>query len=180
MVSCILKELKKSQKFYIDEGEKAMVEKQIDEKNKKILGRVTIVLINVLAIILIITMIVIYLNRNNRYTQEQVDSTQKSNTESTLKNVSAIAYSGNISFSNMESDNEQYEDIQREILKYFDNDYFYFETIEDFHRYPQIFKGAKVCSQETYVEKVLKSTDDVCELLITTRLDGYAEEGEDN
>ncbi len=68
-----------------------------------------------------------------------------------------------VSFRNMKVEDEKFNEIQKEILNYFDNDYldFYFKNAQ---QYPQVFKGAKVTTTVAVV-KVLKSTNEEFEVL---------------
>lgn len=66
-----------------------------------------------------------------------------------------------ISFSNMKSGNNNLnlDETQYEVLKYFDNNYFYVYNCEDLQRYPKIYKGAQV-RIDCWIEKIIKSTED--------------------
>ena len=68
-----------------------------------------------------------------------------------------------VSFGNMNVEDEKFNEIQKEIIDYFDNDYIQFSARYS-QRYPQVFQNAKVTTIVT-VEKVLKSTDDEYEVL---------------
>ena len=64
-------------------------------------------------------------------------------------------------------------DEQKEVLKYFDNDYFSVWNCEFLQRYPKIYKGAQLeisCS----VAKVIKSTNEEFEALMVI-FDGYGD-----
>lgn len=69
----------------------------------------------------------------------------------------------NISFGNYNSNDENFNETQKNIIAYFNNNYMHFSS-RDSQKYPQMYKGAKVC---TYVRvvKVLKSTDEEYEVV---------------
>lgn len=74
-----------------------------------------------------------------------------------------------ISFANMKLGNEKLHlsDEQKEVLKYFDNDYFMVYSYEDLQRYPDVYKGAQIEIGAT-VKKIIKSTDQEYEMLVQT------------
>ena len=170
------------------EKKKIMNDEQTDIYNKKLLGKIALISVNVIAIVLVIVMLVLYFkkketieNNQNMSTQEQLneniskteqsqnDNTQEQNNNNDNSNNSNFektgtnVYLGDISFENMSSDDDNYNDTQKEIIKYFDNGYFLF-NIESSKRYPQVFKGAKVYGGAV-VKKILKSTDKEFEAL---------------
>lgn len=95
---------------------------------------------------------------------EQKNTNTEPNTENTeINQASTNAYLGNVSFGNMNADDDNYTKIKQEIIDYFDNDYINF-SVRYAQRYPQVFQDAKVMTIVT-VEKVLKSTNEEYEVL---------------
>lgn len=150
------------QEFNI-EKEKLVGDKSTNNKRVKIIVAIIIVLV-----LLVIGAFCIYyfINSNN-----EVSTTEDSNTENTeggFEQTSANVYTegtDNVSFANMNSDDEDLDSTQQEILKYFDNNYFmYYSSLAQ--KYPQIFKEAKVQLDCTVV-KVLSSTDDEFSVVVT-------------
>lgn len=150
-------------------------QKILQSKNKAI-GKVAVLLINVIAITLIIVMLILNnkksdtsptsaINNTDTAVQEETKSepTTDNKSNADVKQTSTNAYRGNVSFANMNSLDSNLEKVQQEVVRYFDNDYFVFDTT-DTQLYPQVFKGSKV-SQFLYVVKVLQSTDDTLEVL---------------
>lgn len=150
-------------------------QKVLQSKNKTV-GKVIVLLINLIAITLIIVMLVLNNKKsdipptsaiNNKDTAVQEETKSKPSTDNTSNTdviqTSTNAYRGNVSFANMNSLDSNLEKVQQEVVRYFDNDYFLFDATNA-QLYPQVFKGAKV-SQFLYVVKVLQSTDDTLEVL---------------
>ena len=167
------KELKKKDSV---KDEKLKIEKkkikddeQTDIYNKKLLGKIALISVNVIAIVLVIVMLVLYFNKNNKIQNQDanIDSTETSKTaniektdeksKNEVKQASTNAYLGNTSFSNMNSNSEELTDIQKEVVHYFDNNYFWFNS-KLAQKYPQVYKGAKIVTAAAVV-KVLKSDD---------------------
>lgn len=71
------------------------------------------------------------------------------------------------SFNNMKSNNEGLDETQKEIIEYFDNDYFEIYSTEALEKYPQVFKGAKLKITPLVVKKIIKSTDEEYEVLVS-------------
>lgn len=148
-------------------------QKILQSKNKAI-GKVAVLLINVIAITLIIIMLVLNNKRNSpspisasdnidTAIQEETKTNTDNASNSDVKQASTNAYLGNVSFANMNSIDSDLEKIQQEVVRYFDNDYFNFDS-KVAQLYPQVYKGAKI-SQFLYVVKVLQSTEETFEVL---------------
>lgn len=142
------------------EKEKLMNKKQANNKKVKV----------AIAIIIIIILIaggifaVYYFNNNTE--QTSTNKNDITSTENGFEQTSANVYANgteNVSFTNMNSDDEGLTDIQKEIVGYFDNNYLQFFS-ETAQKYPQIFKNAKVKTTAA-VLKVLESSDDKFEVL---------------
>lgn len=132
-----------------------------------------IIIGSIIAIIFIIAVIVgIYLVKTN-YTSvetgsndvsqnQQNENQETKQIEEPSKNIeNNIAEK--VSFANMNGDDENLNDIQKDIVNYFDNDYFWFFS-KYAQKYPQVFQGAKVMTSAAVV-KVLKSTNEEFEVL---------------
>ena len=82
--------------------------------------------------------------------------------KTTLKNETGVTVEqASISFANMKLDNDKLHltEEQKEVLKYFDNDYFDIQDYDSLQRYPDVYKGAQI-SFGAYVKKIIKSTGD--------------------
>ena len=131
--------------------------------NKKLIGKITVVLINVIAIALIITMIVLNNKKDDSVSKQDTTENKEQVTTSTSANIMANS-TDNVSFKNMNSDDKQLTDVQKDIINYFDNNYFWFLSAESAQKYPKVFEGAKVRTG-AQVLKVLESTDEKFEAL---------------
>lgn len=143
------------------EKEKLLNKKESNNKKTKV----------IIAILIIIALLVgggigIYYITNNKTAPTTSTTDDKSKEEQGFKQESGnIAVNGTetVSFRNMNVEDEKFNEIQREILNYFDNDYMWFLS-EEAQKYPQVFQGAKVETLAVVV-KVLKSTNDEFEIL---------------
>ena len=143
------------------EKEKLMNNK--GKNNKKI--RVIIAIIVLIVLIAGGIFAIYYFNNNST----EINSNESNESEGEgFNQESANMYANgtdNVSFANMNSDDENFDSTQQEILKYFDNNYFtYYSSLAQ--KYPQIFKEAKVQLNCTVV-KVLSSTDDEFSVVVT-------------
>lgn len=77
-----------------------------------------------------------------------------------------------ISWANMKIDNPNLKltEDQIEVIKYFDNDYFYISNYEILKRYPKIFDNSQISFNGTII-KTIKSTDDEYEILMKIDMD---------
>lgn len=94
--------------------------------------------------------------------------------KTTLKNETGVTVEqASISFANMKLDNDKLHltEEQKEVLKYFDNDYFDIQDFDSLQRYPDVYKGAQI-SFGAYVKKIIKSTDTDYEILVDTFYSG--------
>lgn len=144
------------------EKEKLMNNKSTNSKKIKVI--ITIILL----VILIAggLFAIYYFNNDSTETMsnESNETTPEDGFEQTSANMVANN-TDNVSFANMNSDDENFDNTQQEILKYFDNNYFtYYSSLAQ--KYPQIFKEAKVELNCTVV-KVLSSTDDEFSVVVT-------------
>lgn len=134
--------------------------------NSKIKKTFIILGIVVLVIIGVVIFFVIKNKSNNSI--ETVSSSTKTTSSEIDNQVSTdssniqAGHVGNISFGNYNSDDEHFNETQKNIIEYFNNNYMQFSS-KDSQKYPQMYKGAKVC---TYVRvvKVLNSTDEEYEV----------------
>ncbi len=143
-------------------------EKLVGDKNTNNKKVKKIVIIVIVLILLVIGVFCIYYFVNNNEETSTTEDTNIENTEDGFEQTSANVYSNgadNVSFTNMSGDDENLTDIQKEVVNYFDTNYFSSSDTESFQRYPQIFEDAKV---HLYfgVKKVLKSTDSEFEALV--------------
>ena len=144
------------------EKEKLMNNKSTNNKKIK-------VIIAIIVLVVLITggiFAIYYFNSNSTETisNKSNEITTEDGFEQTSANMVANN-TDNVSFANMNSDDENFDNTQQEILKYFDNNYFtYYSSLAQ--KYPQIFKEAKVELNCTVV-KVLSSTDDEFSVVVT-------------
>ena len=145
------------------EKEKLMSNKNINNKRVKVIIAVIIILVLIIG-----GAFAVYYFTNNKSTETSSNESGTAETEEGFEQTSANVYANgtdNVSFANMNSDDENYNGTQQEILKYFDNNYFaYYSSLAQ--KYPQIFKEAKVQFNCTVV-KVLNSTDDEFSVVVT-------------
>ena len=145
------------------------VEKEKLMNNKSTNNKKTKVIIAVIIILILITggAFAIYYFTNNKSAETSSNSSNTTETkEDGFEQESANIYANgtdNVSFANMNSDDENLTDIQKEIVGYFDNNYLQFFS-ETAQKYPQVFKNAKVKTTAA-VLKVLESSDDKFEVL---------------
>jgi hypothetical protein len=117
----------------------------------------------VAGVIIVLVGIIIFLLVKGHFPADTKEKT-------TLKNETGVTVEqASISFANMKLDNDKLHltDEQKEVLKYFDNDYFRVYSYEDLQRYPDVYKGAQI-EIGAVVEKIIKSTDNEYELLVKT------------
>ncbi len=166
-----LENLEKLQKLKTDgiiteeefQKEKEQILNKKSKKNKIIIFICILVILCVIAGILYFCV----MNRKNDNTDsKQATAETTENNEDGFKQASANVEVNNTektSFINMNSDDKNYSEIQSEILKYFDNDYFNF-WVKDLQRYPQVFNDAKV-KTTALIMKVIKSDDNEFEVI---------------
>ena len=89
------------------------------------------------------------------------------NSDEPINETGVVVDNASISFANMKLDNKNLKlsDEQKEVLKYFDNDYFYAEY-DNLQRYPKIYEGAQIQFYGN-VKKIIKSTDTEYEILFS-------------
>ena len=180
-------EIKENETFCTNCG--TSVDEKINQTKEPI--KIPLSIIIILLIITIMTFAGVFLfvlsNKNNHTShtpainntdidiavQEETKETttdNKSNTE--VKQTSTNAYIGNVSISDMNSSSENLTDIQKEVVHYFDNNYFWFDA-NFAQKFPQVYKGAKIVSIAAVV-KILKSDDNEFEVLLgDCGLSGY-------
>ncbi len=147
-------------------------EKLINNKSTK-KSKMIIAIIIVFILIIIGVYCIYYFIINNKEETSTVEDTDIADTEEGFEQTSANVYTNgtdNVSFTNMSGDDENLTDIQKEIVNYFDTNYFTSLDTESFQRYPQVFEDAKV---HLYfgIKKVLKSTDSEFEALVYSESD---------
>ena len=145
------------------EKEKLMSNKNINNKRVKVIIAVIIILVLIIG-----GAFAVYYFTNNKSTETSSNESNETTSEDGFEQTSANLYANgtdNVSFTNMNSDDENYNSTQQEILKYFDNNYFVYNSSLA-QKYPQIFKEAKVQLDCTVV-KVLSSTDDEFSVVVT-------------
>lgn len=146
------------------EKEKLMNSKNTNNK------KMNVIIVIIVLVILIAAGIfaVYYFNNNSKETNSNKSNITDEREGEGFEQESANMYANgtdNVSFANMNSDDENFDNTQQEILKYFDNNYFtYYSSLAQ--KYPQIFKEAKVQLNCTVV-KVLSSTDDEFSVVVT-------------
>ena len=128
-------------------------------KGKKVLIGV---IISVVIIVLIGIIIFLMTKLNNSNTNNLVGNNESSTSSKNIDNKNST--NNDISFANLKSDDDKFNEIESTIIDYFDDNYFYNFSITEFQQYPQIFKDSKVCTNAVIV-KVLKSTDEEFEVV---------------
>ncbi len=114
---------------------------------------------NVLIIVFVVIILLSLVGGGIYYISQNVDKTN--NNENGFKEASANIETNtkeSISFDNMSASDENLTDIQKDVISYFDNDYFWFSAKEA-QMYPQVFQNANVVTSVAVV-KVLESTND--------------------
>ena len=163
-----VEDLEKLQKL---KNEGGLTEEEFNKEKTKILNNKTsknkiIIIAVILVIVVIISLICFFMFNNTKKNDVSNDKEENdTNTEelvTTSGNIQANG-TGSISFENINSDDENLTEIQRDIISYFDNDYFWFFS-KYAQKYPQIFQNSKVKTSAAVV-KVLKSTNDEFEVL---------------
>lgn len=163
-----IENLEKLQKL---KAEGTITEEEFQKEKEQILNKKgkknkILIFICILVILFIIAGIVYFCITNKTPSIEEGKTENIQNTEEGFKQTSANVEVNNAektSFINMNSDDKNYSEIQSEILKYFDNDYFNF-WVKDLQRYPQIFNDAKV-KTTALIMKVIKSDDNEFEVI---------------
>ncbi len=127
----------------------------------------TCIILGIIVLVVIIGVVIFFVikNKNNTEpTSSETNSSEIANQASvdSSSNIQA-GHISNISFGNYNSDDENFDETQKNIIEYFNNNYMGFSA-KDAQKYPQMFEGAKVC---TYVRvvKVLNSTDEEFEVV---------------
>lgn len=128
----------------------------------------TYIIIGIIVLVAIIGVVIFFVIKN-RYNNTEPTSSETNRSEidnqvstDSSSNIQA-GHIDNISFGNYNSDDENFDEIQKNIIEYFNNNYMNFSA-KDAQKYPQMYEGAKVC---TYVRvvKVLNSTDEEFEVV---------------
>lgn len=110
------------------------------------------------------------------------NKTEDNSVDTDKHNQTGIAVNGvNISWANMKLDNTTLKltDDQKNVLRYFDNDYFYISDYDSLQRYPKIFRHAQV-EFDGYIVKLLEANDETytCLAKLLGGADMYGETGE--
>lgn len=118
----------------------------------------------VISVVVVLIGVAIFLFLKN------ADTAKTTNVETT-KNINETGITvdqSSISFANMKLDNTDLHltDAQKEVLRYFDNDYFQpgFWDYDGLNKYPDVYKGAQI-DVMIYISKIIKSTDTEFEIL---------------
>lgn len=158
----------KEEKFCPNCGNATSNNNQTTDVNKKRSKKIIIISILVVVLILAIggglTYYFLNVNKTEVETSSNIGTTD--NNKGALEVTSANIQEGitsKVSFANLNSADEQFNEVQKDIINYFDNDYLWFFS-EEAQKYPQVFQGAKVTTLAAVV-KVLKSTNDEFEVL---------------
>lgn len=154
-----LQKLKESGTLTVEEFEKEKAKILNKKGNRK---KIAIIVMAILVAIFIIIGVILGIRINSgRNINEQI-STNSNDIKETSSNIQA-GYVDNISFGNYNSSDKNFSETQKRIIDYYNNNYMQFSSSIS-QKYPQMFKGAKVC---TYVRvvKVLNSTDSEFEII---------------
>lgn len=134
-------------------------EGKMSTKNKK-----AVLIVLPILILIIATVTTVFLMKN----KSSDDVNGPNETTVTSVNKSGIEFDGSvISFANMKIDNPELKltDGQKNVVKYFDNDYFIVNKYENLQKYPKIFREAQIYIYGT-VTKILKADDSTYECLV--------------
>ncbi len=147
----------------------SITDEEFNKEKEKILDKGKsgnkIIILSIICIVAVVIAIIgffVYNNPNKNNINDKSESNEKEIIE-TSGNIQANG-TKNISFENINSDDDSLTEIQKDIVSYFDNDYFWFYSSYA-QKYPEIFKEAKVVTSAAVV-KVLKSTNDEFEVLV--------------
>ena len=138
-----------------------------EKKNNKVVKVIILIVIIIACIGIGVGISYFFINKQNENKQGNSESN-----EDVILN-SQVGKLSEKSFSNMKSNNEELADTQKEILEYYDNDYFEIYSTEALQKYPQVFKDAKLKITPLVVKKIIKSTDEEYEVLVSS---GYTME----
>lgn len=145
----------------------------------------------ILILVSVLTGTIVYVGMNEKdetdvkteITQESLEEEKVTSTE--LKEIEEIVQSNveNIAFTEIAVDNEELElsEEQKEIISYFDNNYFRVEVSEydNLQRYPNIYSDTQVVIAGR-VDKLLLSTEEEYEALVSISVDiNYNDEFEE-
>ena len=78
-----------------------------------------------------------------------------------------------VSWGNLEIDNSKLTEDQKEVLKYFDSDYFMINNYDSFQKYPEIYRGTQVKFDAAVID-VLQTDDEKYEALVS--MNAYIDE----
>lgn len=133
----------------------------MEEKKKSNKIMFIILGIVIVALIGIVVFLVLKLNNNNTNNQIENNSQQlKQSSDNPQVNEDLKT-----SFANLKADDKKFNEIQSTIIDYFDYNYFTSIYFSELQSYPQIFKDAKIATDNVVVLKVLKSTDEEFEVV---------------
>lgn len=130
-----------------------------EKKNNKVVKVIILIVIIIVCVGIGIGISYFFINKQNN--QEN----SKSNEDVILN--SQVGKLSEKSFNNMKSNNEELEDMQKQILEYYDNDYFEIYSSDALKKYPQVLKDTKVKTPPLVVKKIIKSTDEEYEVLVS-------------
>ena len=131
------------------------------KKNKKIRNVIILILVMILCIGIGVGVTYFFMNKENVNNQENNGDNQEVIMNSQVGQLSEK------SFNSMKSNNEDLGEEEKEVLEYYDNDYFEIYSTEALQKYPQVFKGAKLKISPLVVKKIIKSTDEEYEVLVS-------------
>ena len=131
------------------------------EENKKVRNVIILILVMILCIGIGVGIAYFLMNKEN------IDSEESNNANEEVILNSQLGQLSKKSFNNMKSNNEELGEEEKEVLEYYDNDYFEIYSTEALQKYPQVFKGAKLKITPLVVKKIIKSTDEEYEVLVS-------------
>lgn len=113
----------------------------------------------IISILLAITIIVAFVGCGK--------NTSSNDSNEVSQNMSVNKDKPDLSFANMKIDNDSLglTEEQKEVINYYDNNYFYLESSENIQRYPEIFQGAQVWLEGKII-KIIKETDKETQALV--------------
>lgn len=147
-----------------DEEFKTEKEKLLNEKSKN--GNKTITIVLLIVLLACIGVGAFKFSTKNETTETGSNKTKQLDENKAKQTSSNIKVNGksNVSFNNMSADDEKLNEIQKDIVDYFDYNYFSFYS-KDLQRYPQIFNNSKIQTIGVVV-KVLESSNDEFKVVV--------------
>ena len=150
-------------------------EKIKDGFQKKKINK-TLIIVEIIALLIIIAIVVFFIGKTKSTNNLEINSTESSvkKIKDKEKGELSSVNKDNISFSNYDPDDPNFDDTQKNIIKYFNiKNYIWFYSLEA-QKYPQIFKEKKIWTNASVI-KVINSTDEEYEVIASNSFDELGE-----